>query len=177
MDETKQLLTNKFDYIFCTGSTNVGRSVMLQAANTLTPVTLGKTFLISFYLFPDNCNILYYKIELGGKSPCYIDESADFALAAKRILWGKYMNLGQTCIAPDYVLCSKEAEKIFLSVANEVMKEWYGDDLQGHQDIPRIINERHCLRLKALMDRTKGKIVYGGKVDVKDLWIEPTIVG
>ncbi|OXA56525.1 aldehyde dehydrogenase, dimeric NADP-preferring [Folsomia candida] len=154
VDETKQLLTNKFDYIFCTGSTNVGRSVMLQAANTLTPVTL----------------------ELGGKSPCYIDESADFALAAKRILWGKYMNLGQTCIAPDYVLCSKEAEKIFLSVANEVMKEWYGDDLQGHQDIPRIINERHCLRLKALMDRTKGKIVYGGKVDVKDLWIEPTIV-
>lgn len=77
-EETKEMLKNKFDYIFCTGSSNVGRSIMASAAQNLTPVTL----------------------ELGGKSPCYVDESADFALAAKRILWGKFMNLGQTCIAP-----------------------------------------------------------------------------
>lgn len=80
-------------------------------------------------------------------------------------------------IFSDYVLCSKAAEKTFVTVASQVLKEWYGDDLQGNHDMPRIINERHCLRLKGLLDRTKGKVVFGGNVDVKDLWIEPTIVG
>lgn len=155
VEGTKDLISNnKWDYIFCTGSTQVGRAVMAAAAPSLTPVTL----------------------ELGGKSPCYVDESADFELAAKRILWGKYANLGQTCIAPDYVLCSKEAEDAFLKVANTVLKEWYGDDLQGNSDIPRIINERHCRRIKTLLDTTRGKIVFGGTTDEKDLWIEPTIV-
>ncbi|CAL8141231.1 unnamed protein product [Orchesella dallaii] len=154
VEGTKDLLKNKWDYIFCTGGTNVGRAVMQAAASNLTPVTL----------------------ELGGKSPCYVDESADFDLAAKRILWGKFANLGQTCIAPDYVLCSKNAEKAFLNMANVVLKEWYGDDLKTNTDIPRIVNARHCKRLKALLETTRGKIVFGGDTDEKDLWIEPTIV-
>jgi aldehyde dehydrogenase (NAD+) len=106
-----------------------------------------------------------------------VDDSADFSRAAKRVLWGKFMNLGQTCIAPDYLLCNKAAEDTFLKVASEVMKEWYGDNLQENKDIPRIINEKHCLRLKKLLDTTKGKVAFGGKSDVKDLWIEPTVVG
>ncbi|KAJ6648024.1 Aldehyde dehydrogenase family 3 member A2 [Pseudolycoriella hygida] len=154
VDATKDLLKNKFDYIFCTGSPAVGRSVLAAAAPNLIPVTL----------------------ELGGKSPCYIDESADFFIASKRILWGKFMNLGQTCIAPDYILCSKKAEKTFLAVANKVMKEWYGEDLQGNPDIPRIINEKHFNRLKNLLHSTKGSLVFGGKCDNSDLWIEPTII-
>jgi len=84
--------------------------------------------------------------------------------------------MGQTCIAPDYLLCNKAAEATFLKVAQEVLKEWYGEHLQSNQDIPRIINERHCMRLKNLLDTTKGNIAFGGKVDVNDLWIEPTIV-
>jgi len=154
LEESKQLLTNKFDYIFFTGSTAAGRSVMTAAASNLTPVCL----------------------EMGGKSPCFVDESADFQLAAKRILWGKFVNLGQTCIAPDYVLCSKEAEKTFVKAASDLLAEWYGKELQANPDMPRIINEKHCLRLKSLLDNTKGKIVYGGKVDVDDLWVEPTII-
>lgn len=74
------------------------------------------------------------------------------------------------------MLCSKEAEKSFLKVANTVLKEWYGDDLQGNSDIPRIINERHCKRLKQMLETTRGKVVFGGGSDEKDLWIEPTIV-
>jgi aldehyde dehydrogenase (NAD+) len=153
-EATKSLLRQKLDYIFCTGSPAVGKSVMAAAATNLVPVTL----------------------ELGGKSPCYIDESADFFIASKRILWGKFMNLGQTCIAPDYILCSKAAEADFLQVANKVMEEWYGDNLQANPDIPRIVNERHFNRLKKLLDTTKGKIVFGGQTDIKDLWIEPTII-
>lgn len=154
VDATKNLLAHKFDYIFCTGSPAVGKSVMAAAAPNLVPVTL----------------------ELGGKSPCYIDESADFFIASKRILWGKFMNLGQTCIAPDYILCSKKAEEEFLKVAHKVMEEWYGDNLQGNPDMPRIINERHFNRLKNLLETTNGSLVFGGRTDAKDLWIEPTIV-
>ncbi|KAG4074044.1 hypothetical protein HA402_014249 [Bradysia odoriphaga] len=154
VDATKSLLKNRFDYIFCTGSPTVGKSVMAAAAPNLTPVTL----------------------ELGGKSPCYIDESADFFIASKRILWGKFMNLGQTCIAPDYILCSKKAEKAFLDVAHKVMEEWYGEKLQENPDMPRIVNSRHFNRLKSLLESTKGTLVFGGKYDSDDLWIEPTII-
>jgi aldehyde dehydrogenase (NAD+) len=152
---TKEMLKHKFDYIFCTGSPAVGKSVYQDAALHLTPCTL----------------------ELGGKSPCYVDESANFYLAAKRVLWAKFVNLGQTCIAPDYLLCSKNAEKEFIRVASEVIDEWYGKDWQGNPDMPRIVNKRNFLRLKTMLDKTKGKIAFGGKSDIEDLWIEPTLVG
>ncbi|CAG7716185.1 unnamed protein product, partial [Allacma fusca] len=155
VDGTKSLLKNKFDYIFYTGSSSVASSILQAAAPNLTPVTL----------------------ELGGKSPCYIDDSADFKLAAKRILWGKVMNLGMTCIAPDYLLCSRSAQEEFVKVTHQVMKEWYGSEkLQSQPDLPRIINKRHHQRIKHLLDTTKGNIIYGGETDEEDLWIEPTIV-
>lgn len=80
-------------------------------------------------------------------------------------------------IAPDYILCSKKAEKAFLDVAHKVMEEWYGENLQGNPDIPRIVNEKHFNRLKGLLESTNGTLVFGGKCDINDLWIEPTIIG
>lgn len=80
-------------------------------------------------------------------------------------------------IAPDYILCSKKVEKSFLDVARKVMEEWYGENLQQNPDIPRIVNEKHFNRLKGLIESTKGSLVFGGKCDAQDLWIEPTIVG
>lgn len=154
VEGTKALLANRWDYIFFTGSANIGKAVMAAASKHLTPVTL----------------------ELGGKSPCYIDESADFEIATKRILWGKCVNLGQTCIAPDYVLCSKAAESAFVKTAKAVLKDWYGDDLQGNVDLTRIVNERHFKRLCQLLETTRGRTVYGGNTDAKDLWVEPTIL-
>jgi len=154
LDGTKELLKNKFDYIFATGSTNMGRSVMAAAAPHLTPVTL----------------------ELGGKSPVYIDDSSDFNMAAKRILWGKCMNLGQTCIAPDYVLCSKAVEKKFIEVASEVMVEWYGKSWKNSPDLPRIVNDRNFLRLQKILSSTKGRVAFGGGTDQKERWVEPTII-
>lgn len=81
-----------------------------------------------------------------------------------------------TSIAPDYILCSKKAEKAFLDVAHKVMEEWYGENLQENPDIPRIVNEKHFNRLKGLLESTKGNLVFGGKCDINDLWIEPTII-
>lgn len=134
MDGTKELLKNKFDYIFATGSTSMGRHVMAAAAPHLTPLTL----------------------ELGGKSPIYIDDSSDFELAAKRIMWGKCVNLGQTCVAPDYIMCSKKVEQAFLKVALRVLNEWYGTHWKDSKDLTRIINERHFLRLRELIENTEG---------------------
>lgn len=119
MPETTELLKNRFDYIFFTGSTRVGRIVYEAACKHLTPVTL----------------------ELGGKSPCYIDSSVDMPKAVRRILWGKLVNAGQTCIAPDYVLCTKEVQNKFIEEAKVVLKEWYGDDIQKSPDLSRIINQ------------------------------------
>jgi acyl-CoA reductase-like NAD-dependent aldehyde dehydrogenase len=154
LEGTKELLKNKFDYIFATGSTQMGRSVMAAAAPHLTPVTL----------------------ELGGKSPVYIDNSSDFTMAAKRILWGKCMNLGQTCIAPDYVLCSKAVEKEFVKVATEVLGEWYGKTWKNSPDLPRIVNDRNFLRLQKMLSTTKGRVAFGGETDAKERWISPTLL-
>ncbi|CAG7835613.1 unnamed protein product [Allacma fusca] len=151
---TITLLEEKFDYIFATGSVAVGRSVMAAAAKHLTPVTL----------------------ELGGKSPTYIDDSVNMERTVKRILWGKLINLGQTCIAPDYVLISKARQQEFLDVASKVLAEYYGDNWQKNPDLTRIINERHFNRLKKVLDATKGRVAIGGQTDQKDLWISPTII-
>uniref|UniRef100_A0A1A9USQ7 Aldehyde dehydrogenase n=1 Tax=Glossina austeni TaxID=7395 RepID=A0A1A9USQ7_GLOAU len=120
-EETAELLKQRFDYIFFTGSTRVGKIVHAAANKYLTPITL----------------------ELGGKSPCYIDRSVELRTAVKRILWGKLINCGQTCIAPDYVLCSKEIEKKFVAEAKDILKEWYGDNVRDSPDLSRIINKNH----------------------------------
>jgi acyl-CoA reductase-like NAD-dependent aldehyde dehydrogenase len=97
-----------------------------------------------------NLNIIY--------SPVYIDDSSDFDLAAKRILWGKCMNLGQTCIAPDYVLCSKKAEEKLLNVASQVMAEWFGETWKKSPDLARIVNKRNFQRLQNILKTTKGQM-------------------
>lgn len=121
MAETTELLKHKFDYIFFTGSTSIGKIVHQAANKYLTPVTL----------------------ELGGKSPVYLDNTADLEIATKRILWGKCINAGQTCIAPDYLLCTKEVQEKFVTIAKKVLKEWYGDKSKESPDLCRIINDRH----------------------------------
>ncbi|CAH2042173.1 unnamed protein product, partial [Iphiclides podalirius] len=153
-EETTELLKQKFDYIFYTGGTNVGKIVYAAATKNLTPVTL----------------------ELGGKSPVYIDSTVDVHVTAKRVLWGKFINAGQTCIAPDYVLCSKEVQDKFVDAAREVLREWYGAEPQKSPDLCRIINSRHFGRLQALLDASKDKIAIGGGSDPKERFIEPTVV-
>ncbi|GBP08446.1 Aldehyde dehydrogenase, dimeric NADP-preferring [Eumeta japonica] len=153
-EETTELLKQKFDYIFYTGGSNVGKIIYKAATEHLTPVTL----------------------ELGGKSPTYIDSTVDILVTAKRILWGKFINAGQTCIAPDYILCTKEVQEKFVTAAEKVLKEWYGEDPQKSPDLSRIINNRHFSRLQALLDADRDRIVIGGKTDASDKFIEPTIM-
>ncbi|ODN03675.1 Aldehyde dehydrogenase family 3 member B1 [Orchesella cincta] len=152
--EATALLKVKFDYLFATCSSRIGRKVMAAAVDHLTPVTL----------------------ELGGKCPLYMHDSADIEIAAKRIIWGKMINNGQSCIAPDYILCSRKVEEEFIDCAKKVLLSWYGKDEKSSQDITRIINSHHFNRLKKLLENTKGKIVVGGNTDAADLWISPTIV-
>lgn len=150
--ENQYLLNQKFNYIFFTGSQSVGREVMRHAAENLTPVTL----------------------ELGGKSPCIVDQSANIKLAAKRIVFGKFLNCGQTCVAPDYILCDRKIEKdLVQAIKNEIIKQ-YGNDPLSNTAYGKIINDKHFLRLSLLMDQKK--IVYGGKTNVNKLQIEPTVL-
>lgn len=118
VEETTKILSLKFDYIFYTGSTRVGRIVHAAANKYLTPTTL----------------------ELGGKSPVYIDNTVNIERATKRIIWGKLMNLGQTCIAPDYVICTKEVQEQFIEATRNLLKEFFGENLQDSPDLCRIIN-------------------------------------
>lgn len=150
--EAQALLDEKFDYIFFTGGTNVGRIVYQAAAKHLTPVTL----------------------ELGGKSPCIVDRDTNINLSAKRIVWGKFVNAGQTCIAPDYVLVDKAVKDKLVAKMIEHIKKAYGDHAQSSEYYPRIINASHHQRLSAYLDT--GNIVYGGTTDESDLYIEPTLV-
>jgi len=151
--ETTKLLEEKFDYIFFTGSTNVGKIVMKAASNHLTPVTL----------------------ELGGKSPCYIDAGSDLNLVAKRVMWGKMTNLGQTCIAPDYLLCHESIQKDFIQELKKVLAQFYGENPQKSKDLGRIVNERNFDRLSSIMDKMpKEKLEFGGKTDREDKYIELT---
>jgi len=151
--ETTELLKQRFDYIFFTGSTNVGKVVMRAASEYLTPVTL----------------------ELGGKSPCYIDDGCDINLVAKRMLWGKMTNLGQTCIAPDYLICHKNVQDKFIKELQKVLVSFYGEDPQKSKDLGRIVNERNFNRLVGLMDKMpKSKLAFGGKTDIDDKYIELT---
>lgn len=149
----QMLLAEKFDYIFFTGSPKLGRVVMEAAAKNLTPVTL----------------------ELGGKSPCIIDKDANIKIAARRIMWGKTLNSGQTCIAPDYLVIHRDVKNEFLLEARNAIREMYGEDPRQSPDYPRIISSVAMLRLKTYLQ--EGSIVLGGKYDEDDQYIEPTILG
>lgn len=146
--DCEMLLQEPFDYIFFTGSIDVGKKVMAAAATHLVPITL----------------------ELGGKSPTIVDYDADLKLAAKRIAWGKCLNAGQTCIAPDYVLVHENIAEAFISELIKVLAKHYAQP----KDIARIINEKHYVRLMQLMD--EEKICYGGHFNTDDLYIEPTLL-
>ncbi|CAH0564103.1 unnamed protein product [Brassicogethes aeneus] len=150
--ETSELLEEKFDYIFFTGSTNTGKIVYKAANRYLTPVTL----------------------ELGGKSPVYIDDNVDIFITAKRILWAKLTNVGQTCVAPDYILCSKTTQEKIIKACEQVLKEMLPNGARESQDYGRIISKRHFRRLVNLLQNQK--VAIGGAIDEKDLFIEPTIL-
>ena len=151
-DVSQSLIEKKFDYIFYTGGTRVGKIVMQEASKNLVPVTL----------------------ELGGKSPCIIDEKYSMHLAAKRLLFGKLLNAGQTCIAPDYVLINKKVKDEFINELRKILKEFLGENPIENEDYPKIVNERHFKRLMNLIDGEK--VVIGGKSDENLLKIEPTIL-
>lgn len=151
-EENNSLLNEAFDYIFFTGSQNVGRTVMRHAAENLTPVTL----------------------ELGGKSPCIVDSSANLKLAARRIVFGKYLNCGQTCVAPDYLYCAEDIkEELLKEIAVQIEKQ-FGKAALKNKDYGKIINEKHFERLSGLM--VSGDVVYGGNVNTETLQIEPTVL-
>jgi len=151
--ETNQaLLAEKFDHIFFTGGTAIGKIVMAAAAKHLTPVTL----------------------ELGGKSPCIVDATCDLEITAKRIIWGKFYNCGQTCIAPDYLLVQKSIKPILLEKLISYIKTFFGDNPQQSADLGRIVNERQFDRLVGLLG--EGKILVGGQYDRGDRYIAPTLI-
>ena len=162
-DMNSDLLKQKFDYIFFTGSKTVGRLVMDKAAEHLTPVTL----------------------ELGGKSPVIVDRTADLRASARRIVFGKFLNCGQTCVAPDYVLVDNEVADRFIEMCKEETLLMYGFDALANDDYGHIINRKHFYRLKALIDGCKAAgngrnghegICFGGRTDAGTLKIDPTIV-
>lgn len=150
--ENQALLDQKFDYIFFTGGVAVGREVMSKAARHLTPVTL----------------------ELGGKSPCVVDATAKLDLAAKRLVFGKLLNCGQTCVAPDYLLIDGRVKEQFLSHVKKWMTAMYGQDPLDNQGYVRMINRKHYDRVMGLID--PAKVVYGGRGDPDTLKIQPTIL-
>ncbi len=151
-EANQDLLTHKFDYIFFTGSIEVGKIVMQSASKYLTPITL----------------------ELGGKSPCIVDRGANMQMAAKRIVWGKFLNAGQTCVAPDYLLVHKDDKDQIINLMGDYIKEFYGDHPVENKELPKIINHKHWARLNNLMQ--DGRIVVGGKCHENTLKIEPTIM-
>jgi aldehyde dehydrogenase (NAD+) len=152
--ETTALLENRFDHIFFTGGTAVGRVVMKAAAEHLTPVTL----------------------ELGGKSPTIVCADADLDVAARRIVWAKFINVGQTCIAPDYVLVERAVRDRLVDKIVRQIRSFYGDDPRSNPDLGRIVNERHHGRLMNLLGSSGGTIVTGGEADVADRYQSPTVV-
>ena len=150
--ETTELLEQPFDHILYTGNERVAKIVMTAAAKHLTPVTL----------------------ELGGKSPCLIDKSANLEVAASRIAWGKWINAGQTCVAPDHVLVHRDVAQRFADILGGKIREFYGEDPEQSPDYCRIASERHAARFQQLL--AGQKIHTGGRVDVVKRYVEPTIV-
>ncbi|NXQ91134.1 AL3B1 dehydrogenase, partial [Nyctibius grandis] len=152
VQETTRLLENKFDYIFFTGSPSVGRIIMTAAAQHLTPVTL----------------------ELGGKNPCYVSDSCDVQNVARRVAWGRFFNAGQTCIAPDYVLCSVVMQEKLMPALREAITEFYGPNPQESPDFGRIVGDKQFRRVRALL--CSGRVAMGGQTDEKERYIAPTVL-
>lgn len=152
VEVSDKLLAKRWDYIFFTGSVTVGKIVAKAAAENLTPVTL----------------------ELGGKNPCIIDETADLKLAAKRIVWGKFINAGQTCIAPDYILIQKSMKINFITFLIEEIVQAYGKKPEKSPDYARIINTKNWLRLMSMIE--PEKVIFGGESNANEFYIAPTLV-
>lgn len=152
VEVSQNLLSQRWDFIFFTGSVPVGKIVAKAAAEHLTPVVL----------------------ELGGKNPCIIDETANLKLAAKRIVWGKFINAGQTCIAPDYILIQHRMKSQFVAFLKEEIQNAYGENPQNSSDYARIVNEKNWLRLVNFIE--KDKILIGGESDIQDKYIAPTVI-
>ncbi len=150
--ENAALLEQKFDFVFFTGSQAVGREVLRHTAEHLTPAVL----------------------ELGGKSPCIVDASANIKLAAKRIVFGKYLNCGQTCVAPDYVLCESSVKDAFIAEVIRQIKQQYGENPLENKDYGKIINEKHFRRICGLID--SSKVVFGGQTNPDTCQIAPTVL-
>ena len=153
-EEVTHLIHASFDYIFFTGSVAVGKVVMRAAAERLTPITL----------------------ELGGKSPAIVDQTANLEVAAKRIVWGKFNNTGQTCVAPDYLFVHTSIYDKFVKELQKTIEQFYGENAQESDDYGRIVNSRQFTRLQNLLEAEKENITFGGKRDAEDLYIEPTLL-
>ena len=151
-EENAALLDQKFDFVFFTGSKAVGKEVLRHTAEHLTPAVL----------------------ELGGKSPCIVDKSANIKLAAKRIVFGKYLNCGQTCVAPDYILCERSVKEAFVSEVITQIKTQYGENPLSNKDYGKIINKKHFDRLCSLID--SSKVVFGGETNPDTCQISPTVM-
>jgi aldehyde dehydrogenase (NAD+) len=150
--ETTELLERKFDYIFFTGSTQVGKIVMKAAAEHLTPLTL----------------------ELGGKSPAIVSKSSDLEITAKRLVWGKFTNCGQTCVAPDYLYVHKDVKEELIKLIIKSIRDFYGEYPKKSSDYGRIISEKHLSRLSGFLK--DGKVLYGGNFDLKEKYMGPTLL-
>lgn len=151
---TSQLLDERFDYIFFTGSTKVGQIVYEKASKHLTPVTL----------------------ELGGKSPVIIDDTSNLKVAAERIAFGKFMNAGQTCVAPDYILIDNEIKVKFVEALQATIQEFYGAQIEQSEDFGRIVNDNHFNRLVNIIEDSRQQVIYGGESNADELFVAPTII-
>lgn len=150
--DNNEMLAQQYDYIFFTGGVTVGKIVAKAAAEYLTPNTL----------------------ELGGKSPCIVDETASLDVAARRIIWGKFMNAGQTCVAPDYLLVHEKVKDALFDQMKKVVNEFYGSNPVTNPDYAHIINDRHFERLASMIQG--GKIIFGGQTDAAKRYIAPTLI-
>lgn len=151
---TSQLLDERFDYIFFTGSTKVGQIVYEKASKHLTPVTL----------------------ELGGKSPAIIDDTANLKVAAERVAFGKFMNAGQTCVAPDYVLIDNKVKMKFVKALQSTIQEFYGTQTEQSEDFGRIVNDNHFNRLVNIIEDSGQQVIFGGESNADELFVAPTII-
>ncbi|BBE31866.1 aldehyde dehydrogenase [Tepiditoga spiralis] len=148
------LINMKFDFIFFTGSVKVGKIIMEAASKNLTPVTL----------------------ELGGKSPCIVDKTANIKVSAKRIAWGKCFNAGQTCVAPDYLIIHKSVKEQFIKEFKQAISNFYGHEIEKSKDYARIINEKQMNRLIKIIEEDKSKVIFGGEYNLKEKYISPTLL-